>query len=269
MDSAPARFAPDEPVGRMEAGRENPSSRSAPAHPRALSVVRGALLGRPLDVAMTATRRPALFAQTLRSFEANFFSRIDAPVRLIVNIDPVWGTGAEGDEVERIARGFCRDAIVHRPSAASFGAAVQRLWSTVTAPWVLHLEDDWLLDRPVDPNTLTSLMATPEIAEIRFNKSRIRRFRIRRPRFSLNPGLLRREFIQNALRHFDPSLDPEKQIYRGPMARELFRRWRVEFYGKRGDAAIVTDIGRAWRAQRKIEKQMSTDGLSSIWVASN
>jgi hypothetical protein len=109
-------------------------------------------------------------------------------------------------------------------------------------------------------------MTVPRTGQIRFNKNKLRYIRFRRPRFSLNPSLLRREFIQEALAHFEPSRDPEKQIYRGPMSSELFRRWRVEFYGRRGDAPLVTDIGRTWRVERNIEKRLSPDGLSSTWL---
>jgi hypothetical protein len=215
---------------------------------------------------MTAARRPALVARTLGSFQDGFLSQIPGRVRLIVNIDPIWGTLAEADEVERIARRFCNDVIIRRPQTPSFGIAVHWLWSTSTSAWVFHLEDDWLLNRRVDLNRLASLMAVPRVAQIRFNKNKLRYFRFRRPRFSLNPSLLRREFISEALSHFESSRDPEKQIYRGPMARELFRRWRVEFYGRRGDAPLVTDIGRTWRVERNIGKRLSPDGLSSSWV---
>ena len=218
-----------------------------------------------LDVTVTATLRPALLDLTLWAFRRNFFSRLPgAKIRIILNIDPLWGDAADVPRMTEIARANADEVLVRTPERPSFGEAVRWLWTESRSPWIFHLEDDWILTRRIDIARLEREMARPRAAQVRFNRRRNKLFR--RPRFSLNPCLLKQEFVREALAGFDPAQDPEKQILRGHL-RPLEKKWRYYEHGPRRHEPIVVDTGRRWRDMLEITK--SSDRMLPTWTAGN
>ena len=218
-----------------------------------------------LDVTITATLRPALLDLTLWAFRRNFFARLPGTkIRIIINVDPLWGEPGDVPRMAEIARANADDVVMRTPERPGFGEAVRWLWSQSSSPWVFHLEDDWILTRRIDITRLEREMARPRAAQVRFNRRRNRFFR--RPRFSLNPCLLKQEFIREALAAFDPAQDPEKQILRGHL-RPLEQKWRYYEHGPAFHDAIVVDTGRAWRDMLEITK--SSDKMLPTWTAGN
>ena len=218
-----------------------------------------------LDVTVTATLRPALLELTLWAFRRNFFSRLaDTRIRILLNIDPLWGDPADAPKLGEIARAYADEVLVHTADTPGFGEAVRWLWSRSETSWIFHLEDDWILTRRIDVERLAEEMARPKAAQIRFNRRRNHFFR--RPRFSLNPCLLRRAFVLEALAGFDPKKDPEKQILRGQL-RPLERKWRYYEHGPAFHDAIVVDTGRQWRDMLEITR--SADKILPTWTRGN
>lgn len=76
-----------------------------------------------IDVCMTATIRPKIVLQTLRSFYKRMFRDKDR-YRLIINVDPI-GENAKREEVVDVCKNFFTTVIYNFPSAPSFPAAVK------------------------------------------------------------------------------------------------------------------------------------------------
>jgi hypothetical protein len=225
------------------------------------------------DVTMVATRRPELVELTLRSFHQNLLAGLDAP-RLILNIDPVWGSEEDDREIEAICRRYFSVVEMRRPSSPGFGAAVKWAWARTATDWFLHLEDDWLLARRIDPEHLAAQMADPELGQIKLsNKSRYRRIRARvrfwrrkRPEMiATSPAFVRASFGRAAVSHMDPDLDPEKQFYQGfnPEGAAVLARFRQRLYGDLSTPCLLHDTGRIWREVQGIRKVVI--GGKSVW----
>ena len=233
-----------------------------------------------IDITMTATRRPEIIEQTLSSFEKNLFEGHDA--ELILNIDPV-GPGNPLDVLELAGRHFPVKAL-RTPREASFPKAFQWAWSMAEAQYVFHLEDDWLLTRPVDLRKLMAILEIKKIASVRlpafpagpetmknWNKVFMWTGRYYAPPegeewlgFCGHPSLIRGRFVQECAHLIDTSLNPEKQFHSGnPSLNEEFRKWKYVVYGEPANPPappLVVDIGRGW-----IEKSGWRKAGSKAW----
>jgi hypothetical protein len=218
-----------------------------------------------IDVTMTAVRRPELVAITLASFYEKVF--LYFPVRtFFLNIDPVWGDAESAEEVERIVRGHFDDVVVRKPDSPSFGGAVKWLWSQPRTEWFLHMEDDWILSRPLTPSILTHAMRDESVAQIRLaNWKRLTRRR-RPPTFTTSPVFTRSDFGASISAKMDPCLDPEKQFRNGlnPDLMNVVSPFRAVYYGGMFTPQIAFDIGRGWRDKRKINKHIING--ESVWT---
>jgi len=236
---------------------------------------------RRLDIALVAGRRPDLLAETLASFE-KLFRHFEIGA-VFANIDPVFGD--EADHAATRARLLARfpDAEITEPSAPGFGAAVRRVWSATRAGLVFHLEDDWLLNEPLGPDDILPLMTgdtrsvAPVAVELGWNgrddfnvRRRKRRIlgipagRLEFNVFGTSPRFLDGDFARRCAGLMDPSLDPEKQMRPpGNPALIAFQQgFRCRLLPGRTRTDLITDIGRAWREARGIEKIVA-DGVST------
>ena len=100
-----------------------------------------------IDVVTTAIRRPEILELAYRSY-FNGGIRGLPQVRVILNIDPI-GTG-DVNEIIEIASRYASEVVVRQPDESNFAAAINWAWSHVKSEYFLHLEDDWLLSRPID-----------------------------------------------------------------------------------------------------------------------
>jgi hypothetical protein len=219
-----------------------------------------------IDITMTASRRPEIIEQTLSSFKKNLFAEVDAA--LILNIDPV-GPGNPVDVLELAGIYFPIKAL-RTPREPSFPRAFQWAWSMADADYVFHLEDDWLLTRPVDLRTLMAILKAEKIASVRLpafaagldsmkNWNKVFRWagQCYEPPadeewlgFCGHPSLIRGSFVQKCAFLIDPALNPEKQFHSGnPSLNEEFGKWKYVVYGEPSDPPappLVVDIGRQW-----------------------
>jgi hypothetical protein len=224
----------------------------------------------PIDVTLVSTRRPDLLQQTLDSFSRHFFSRV--PVRrLFVNLDPLWGDIDADRAVERICRSYFKDVMIRRPAEPSFGGAVKWLWSQPETDRFFHLEDDWLLLRPLNPARLAREMAADRVAQISFSRLNRKAWRkgVWLERFTTSPSMLKTSFARQVSALQDADLDPEKQLYGpgNPALRNLTGQFRHRLHAHRFARAFIADIGRDWREQQGIHKQL-VNGRST-WSAAS
>lgn len=228
-----------------------------------------------IDITMTATLRPEIIERTLQSFKKNLFTGIDA--RLIINIDPV-GPGRLRDVVDVVYDHFPVGAM-RVPKEPSFPKAFKWAWSTAIAPYVFHLEDDWVLKRPVYLGKLIEILdSDPEIMSVRLpqfhagpetmkNWNKIFRwtgFYYEPPPsegwlgFCGHPSLIKGAFVRSAAPLINDEMNPEKQFHAGnPPLNEEFAKWRYVVYGEPADPPtlpLVEDIGRDWMATHGYRK---------------
>jgi hypothetical protein len=227
-----------------------------------------------IDITMTATLRPEIIRRTLSSFRRNLFNELGA--RLIVNVDPV-GPGSVEDTIGALFRYFTVKAF-RKPDEPSFPKAFKWAWLTADAEYVFHLEDDWLLTRPVDIWKLISILQAPTIAAVRLpafaagpetmkNWNKLFRWtgRYYEPPegeewlgFCGHPTLFKGEFVRRCAPLIDDTLNPEKQFHSGnPALNEEFRKWKYVVYGEPADPPtppLVLDLGRPWMEQVGFKK---------------
>jgi len=224
-----------------------------------------------IDITMTSVLRPSIVEETLKSFCKNIFIDRDR-YRLIINIDLV-GEDVKAKEILKVCARYFNKVIHNIPREPSFPKAVIWAWSQTTADWVFHLEDDWLITRPVDIDDMLSILkSNSSISALRMYKrdmpedrtinlfGSIYRFDTKgffvsnnSIQFVLNPSLIRGKFIHQAIQLMVDNRNPEKQFKDGLM-RELTLRWKHGIYGKPGDKALVCDIGKSSRSKMGFEK---------------
>jgi hypothetical protein len=194
-------------------------------------------------------RRPGIVLETYRSFAANLRGVDFAASTLYLNIDP---KPIEGDAgaVVLAAREHFGNVVVNQPEHACFPAAVKWCWSQPGGEFLLNLEDDWLLERPVQiADMLAPLRADPGLSCVN-----IRIYPHNDDRLCLSPGLWRTDHAKAIAAKMRTDANPEMQLRRrsekNPHGglQEGYRGFQMP-----GPRALK-DIGRPWMACNKLRR---------------
>jgi len=221
-----------------------------------------------LDITMTATIRPEVINLTLKSFFKRFLHQFDS-TRLIINIDPIGDESHTVDDVILVCKRYFKTIIVNTPKTASFPKAVKWCWEQVESEYFLHLEDDWLLKKIINKDLVLKLMCDDTIKSIRFFLSRNSKFNLidesycYSNAFSLNPSIMRKDFIEDLLLRFDINLDPEKQF--SDIDSNSNSKIKFILYGEKSDGYFTIDIGTKWRKFLKFEKPNISLSKTKSW----
>jgi len=219
-----------------------------------------------IDITMTAVKRQGILKRTLESFCENMFIERDR-YRLIINIDSIGEKVKPKNVIKLCNRFFKMEQIVYNVSITPlFPQAVIWTWKQVEAPWVFHLEDDWILNMPVDINDMIEMMKTHNLTSLRLNKNKTRRSKVGikygytpHPKISLNPTLFDGTFIKKMVPFMTPEQNPEKQLRIGKVKEprgKLLMGLRHGIYSKLSYRAMVTDIGRIWMQHSRYTKNV-------------
>jgi hypothetical protein len=236
-----------------------------------------------VNVTIPAVRRLELLKKTIESFHRNMFAPAEKNgIEFVpyINIDPVGPDDAK-DLIEFMKTVF---PVTHFriPETCNFGSAVKWLWESCgPCDYVLHLEDDWQLLKPIDIRDVISILASDEkLAALRFSawpaneKALLIAGRadvaftwngsyficppgIKRPHGVCgNPSVFKYEFVRQAAKLIDPNLNPEKQWAQGnqPLA-DFMLEWEYGAYGRPNMSCDTLDLGRPWRAIHKYIKK--------------
>ncbi len=244
-----------------------------------------------MDITMTAVRRPDVIEKTLKSFTENLFV-IPEDHRLIVNIDPV-GDEETNESTINIIKKYFPKYIVFSPDKPSFPKAVISVWNEVESKYFFHLEDDWILEKPLFLSELIKPLDTHNnIASVRLYKEKIPNNRQPtmfgckynyhdnynyfnpipgsnnwKNQFGLNPVLIRKQFIDESLPLMEDNKNPEKQFRENnPKMRNILNKWTFSVYGYPGMKRTVWGKnGLHWRLNSKFKKPR--DGSSfTTWA---
>jgi hypothetical protein len=227
-----------------------------------------------IDITMTACRRAAILERTLASFKRHLFK--DADAQLIMNVDPV-GPDRLVTVLKVAWREFPGSVLTRAAAQPSFPKAFKWAWSTTSAPWVFHLEDDWELLCPVSLGHMIQIMEEhPDLAVLRLpwrptGFQAMKNWRYFFPwngqffecpstlrwevGFCGHPSLIRGDFVRKAAQLLNDEQNPEKQFHywNKPLIEEVVR-WRFGVFAKQNQDAAVQDIGREWMQENDWQK---------------
>ena len=236
-------------------------------------------MSEPVDITMTAVLRPEITAKTLETFCKHVFVDRDR-YRLIVNIDPVGN--ATPMSVVRLCKGYFNNVVYNVAGKPSFSKAVMWIWKQVTAKFIFHLEDDWIIYRDLDIDHMIYLMRVyPELASLRLSRKLLsmrkkdypilkvdsliythkygEKFFVAHDRgrsFSLNPSLIKTKFIKKALPFMVEERNPEKQFRsKDPSLGKYVVKWDHGIYGDPNeDPYVFGRNGARWRDSQGFQK---------------
>jgi len=245
-----------------------------------------------IDIAITATIRPDLLKRTLDSFYKNCFMDYCYKIKndnlhIVINVDPV-GDSKNFKQINmiEICKQYSDNITYNIPRKPNFAKAVKWVWSNCTNDFIFHLEDDWELNRNINlMKIITLLNNNNDLAAIKLFKKRYPKespyimfdsdyaydgdelfiAKNSGTQFGLNPILIKRSFLQEALPLMSDDLNPEKQFrQKNPVMKDFVLKYKYGMFGMPGDDALVKDIGTVWRNERNIEKPKGTSFLT--WV---
>lgn len=234
-----------------------------------------------IDITITATRRPGILGRTLKSFHVRMLRfKMDLIQNVFVNIDPV-GPGTM-DETKAVLREYFPSSKLQitMPQTAGFGKAFVKVWRQAAlsdAACVLHLEDDWELQRDVDLQKMFLLLYLyPDLALLRLSafSSGTHIMKCWDKIISWNgtffevppnlrgllgfcghPSLIRKEFVRYVVKVLDENLNPEKQIKgKHPVLGDYINSHRYGVFQEQDAPALVVDIGRRWMTKMGYRK---------------
>lgn len=266
-----------------------------------------------IDITMTAVLRPAIVEETLNSIVERICKGQVDRFTLIINVDPV-GEKISQEDVVEMARQYFPFVRARRPAKPSFPLAVKWLWSQVTTPFFFNMEDDFKIVKDIDVDHMVSIMADrSKLGSLRFCRGwvkLVRRKGYRRKQwstpiddmdgktivrgrcdwpyrkegfylspggagqFSMNPSLMRTQFIRPIIPYLENGLSPERVLMMSPMLPEMWSEekvleledyislWEVAMYAV---PLVLEDLGRLWRRKHGFRKPKGRGGIGETW----
>jgi len=229
-----------------------------------------------IDITMTAVIRPELLNETLSTISEKVCKDRDG-FRLIINVDPI-GENIKPMKVIKVARKYFDDVVFNIAKVPSFPRAVKWVWSQATAPYIFHWEDDVNILREIDVDHMIKILKeNKNLSSLRLykgntpkNRKAFHTFSCKwmyneegfyvakdwRKQFGLNPILIKREFVQAAVKRMVEHTNPEKQFrYSQPYMRPLIKKWHYGIYAKPGETRLIDGRkGVKWKQKMKLGK---------------
>ena len=232
-----------------------------------------------IDITTVTVRRAHILERTLTSFIHNLFISPN-DIHFILNIDNVGDEDCSINDVINTVNSFNFHTVtIFTPDTPSFPTAVKRVWSAVTSDVFFHLEDDWLLLRPIDFNKMQYVMRTePNLAILRLpifktKEDHSKNWKWLFPRSANNtffecpedirqgmgfcghPSLINKKFLDEVLPMLSDRVDPERLLKgKNPKALPIVRKWRQGVFSEPNQPPAIRDIGREWRKEKGYTK---------------
>jgi len=229
-----------------------------------------------IDITMTAVLRPSIFSETLIKIKEHVCHGEEDRYRLIINIDPI-GEDVDPFKMIKIAKKNFNNVKYNIADKPSFPHAVKWTWSQVEAPYVFHWEDDVNILHDIDIDHMISILkGYPKVSSLRLfkqatpKKNIFQVFNCRwkyqkegffigtdwKKQFGLNPILIKREFVQEAVPRMVDHTNPEKQFrYSQKYMRPLIRKWEYAIYSIPGAPRMIDGRkGQKWKNQMGVDK---------------
>lgn len=228
-----------------------------------------------IDITMVSVIRPALVRRTIKTISKNIVGKNQDRFRLILNVDPI-GEKVKPEKVVKVAKEYFSDVVFRIAKKPSFAKAVKWVWNQTTSPYIFHIEDDWDITRKIDIDHMIEIMKNhSKISSLRLYKYRTPKQNVFttfgckwrynkngfyvadkwQKQFGLNPILIRREFLDEALPVMKDNINPEKQFRNTQKyMRPIIKKWKYALYTNPGDLPLTIDTGTKWRAKTEFIK---------------
>jgi len=238
-----------------------------------------------IDITMTAVLRPKVINRTLESIVNNVVDNIDR-FRLILNVDCV-GESIKPLRIVYIAEKYFPNIKWNIAREPSFPRAVKWVWSQAEAPFVFHWEDDVKILRKIDiENMIQILLKYEDLSSLRLYRDKTPigkafhtfgcKWRYNadgfylaadwKKQFGLNPILIKKQFIDQALPRIRDDINPEKQFrVSQDYMRSVIKAWHYGIYANPGEARLVDGRqGQIWKNRMNLNKPVGTTFIQ--WV---
>lgn len=265
-----------------------------------------------VDIAMTAVLRPRVIKRVLQSIKTMICNSYDGQFRLILNIDPI-GEDIHPQQIASIARSIFPNLIYRVAEKPSFPLAVKWIWSQVKSKYFLNVEDDFKVVKELDLNKMIHIMEDHQrMGSLRICRGKIELKRVKGKKrmqwskpindmngeyitrgrckwpynergfylspgghgqFSMNPSLMRTEFVKQLIPYLEDGISPERILMVADWLPEAWGKkrylrlkqyvfsWRVGMYA---EPLVLEDLGRKWREQQKLVKP-GKRGIGTTW----
>lgn len=211
-----------------------------------------------LDITTTATIRPSLFHQTLKSFTDKLFIN-QKDYRLILNVDPI-GEDVDPIEVVKVGQQFFDNVVYNIPDKPNFAQACKWCWGQTYSRFVFHLEDDWTMVRRINIGEMLLLinnnndmmyLRLPKLTLHMLKDSDYKNGFIKHHKILLNPAIFRGNFVREISKKMNIIDNPEKQL------RKVFKLNKDKIAGIYcgiGDGEYLKHHGRKWQRTSNYKK---------------
>lgn len=216
-----------------------------------------------LDITTTATIRPALFHQTLKSFTDNLFTN-RKEYRLILNVDPI-GEDVDPMEMVKVGKQFFDNVVYNIPDEPNFAQACKWCWSNTSSEFVFHIEDDWRLCKVISIDHMIEILKNnDDLLSLRLPKRRVKEFPKsygfrRRKKVGLNPTLWKGDIIRSICSNMNVTDNPEKQVQVSHRDYKNNGFTSGMYFEKDVKGKYVKDIGRAWMKDSDFGKRKGSN----------
>jgi len=188
-----------------------------------------------------------LLYQTIESLRSNLIGIDFSKSTIYVNIDQ----SPEKDSNNNVRKtvGYLNEVfgrvVANIPAEPNFAKAVQWCWSQPQSEFFFHTEDDWILDKKVNLDTMMEYFNNPSMASVN-----LRAYTFKNPRLCLLQSLWRKKFCDQFLKHYNFDYNPENQL----RAFGKITRFDNIHYPEDVEEIIVKDIGRPWLISQGIKR---------------
>ena len=202
-----------------------------------------------LEFTTTACNRPAILNRTYNSFTTNMKGIDFKKSILYINVDPT-PNSINITKVGQIAKKYFGSVIIHYPPKPNFAKAVIWCFSQVKNKYFFHLEDDWLLLKYVNMNSIINRMEEDKNNHICFFRKmpKMNQRILYTPK--LIPGLHRTEITKLFLKKMTTNKNPEAQMKY--IYNKLKSQGNCNYKYIPTTRKLVRDIGRDWLRKKNI-----------------
>ena len=217
-----------------------------------------------IDIAMSATLRPALLTRALTSLKNNLL--FDGSMRLVLDIAEVGDATIKREKILQDATAvFGADNVLYRMRKnSSLPEVVRWGWQTAEGAYIIQWKDDWILRKECDLGRILKVMRKDRtIGQVFLDRRGDTTFTQVGPddlyerthldfvtwkkekKVSSAPSVLRRAYITEVA----PLIEGDVSLYALsylPQAQKVLSRWKKLIYMGYNNGGFVDNIGRDW-----------------------
>jgi len=227
------------------------------------------MAGLKIDVTCTAMPRPKIVEKTFKSFSKNLQYLDFKKQTLYMNVDPLPGFENARKEVVEMAKEYFGEVVVNLPRVPNYTSAYNWVWSKAKTKFILNLEDDWGLLRPVDVRILLKYFTVnPKLMEVA-----LRAYSYYYSACPTSPSIMHQRYYKAVGGKLNPKFNPECQLRGKNFGIEMPARslgvspkGKIIAYPEKGTDIIVKDLGRGWIKKSPFKRPNVSKKNFTSWI---